>query len=215
MPEMTNTQLAELFLLRLYDIAEAEGHGKLVSLNDIAAEFGVTDVMKIHNVAKLLEGRGFIQGRHAMTGGVRAKITGEGAVFVESGGETGVIREYRTHPESYRISIDQSTHFHGDIYGSNLAVHSAQVTQESSSSSGSEFLLSEIAAGIRADTTLSEQLRKESLSDVAALRAELQKQRPRRGIIDVVISHLGDVASVTSLVMQLQQYLPQIPGLGG
>jgi hypothetical protein len=80
--EMTNIQLAELFLLRLYDTAEAEGHCKQLLLNKIAAELGISDIMKVHHVAKFLEGRGLIQGRHGLDGGVRAAITGEGAVLL-------------------------------------------------------------------------------------------------------------------------------------
>jgi hypothetical protein len=209
--EMTNTQLAELFLLRLYDIAEVEDYSKRLTLNEIAAELGVADAMKIINVAKFLERRGFIDAKYSVGGSVRAAITGEGAIFVEAGGETGVINEYRQHPENYRISIDQSTHFHGSVSGSNVAVHSTDLNQGSAISPQVELLISAMAEAIRADTAISELHRSEHLNDVATLRAELKREQPRRSIIEALLSQLGDLASVGSLAAQLHQYLPQVP----
>jgi hypothetical protein len=43
---MKVSELAELFLLRLYDHAEKHGHGSFASLDELAAEFGVTDKIK-------------------------------------------------------------------------------------------------------------------------------------------------------------------------
>lgn len=85
---MTNTQLAEILLLRLYEHAETAGHGSLVELNAVAAELGETDVMKIYTLSKLLRDRGLTEGRFSLGGRVRASITGAGALFVESGGAT-------------------------------------------------------------------------------------------------------------------------------
>lgn len=96
---MTNTQLADLFLQRLYDVSEAESHGTLLGLNGVAADVGVTDTMKVYNVAKDLHSRGLINGRFNVgNGSVRASITSKGAMFVERGGETGIIRETRQQP---------------------------------------------------------------------------------------------------------------------
>jgi hypothetical protein len=125
-----------------------------------------------------------------------------------------VMREYRERPGDY-LNIDQSTHFHGPISDSTVAVHSTHVDQSSALPPRLEMLLSEIVAGIRADTTLSERHRNEHLNDASTLRAELQRQQPHHKVIDAMVSRLGDVASITSLATQLQQYLPQILGLGG
>jgi hypothetical protein len=212
---MTTTQLAELFLLRLYDTAEANGHNTQLLLNDIAREFGVTDTMKVKNVADFLEGHGLIRGIHTAGGHVRATITGEGSVYVEGGGQTGVIREYRQHPENYRISIDQSTHFHGSISDSNIAVRSSEVSQGSVLPTQLEALLSDIAAAIRADTGLSERHRNDYLADLETLRSELQRKEPRKSIVNTLISQFANMSSITSLGMQLWQYLPAIQGLNG
>ena len=38
---MNTSELAELFLTSLYDLAESEGHSKLFYLNDFATKIGV------------------------------------------------------------------------------------------------------------------------------------------------------------------------------
>lgn len=126
---MTNTQLAELLLVRLYDLAESQGHSELHALNEIAAEFGITDKSKVFNLAKTLEGRGLIQGSFTSGPAVKARITGEGVLLVERGGDTGVIRDYREHPQSFSVAIDQSTHFHAAVANSNVVAHSPEATQ--------------------------------------------------------------------------------------
>ncbi len=166
---MTTSQLAELFLLRVYEVAEIEGHEERVELNEVAAEFGVTDVMKINNVGRLLHNRGLIKAIFSTgDGAVRTTITGEGALFVERGGDTGVIRSYREDPRQY-LSIDQSTHFHGAISGGNIAIHSAETKQSTAPYPQVETLLTELAAALQADLNISKERRQEYIADVAII----------------------------------------------
>ena len=91
---MKSTELAELFLTRLYDLAEAKGHHNFFSLDEIAAEFGENDGAKVMGIAKHLESQGLVKAALS-TGGSSAHITGTGSVFVEQGGRTGIIQKYR------------------------------------------------------------------------------------------------------------------------
>ncbi len=101
---MTNIELAELFVLRLYDLAEAGGYSRFHSLDEIAKEFGVTDRVKGFNIGKSLEKRGLITPvfTHA---GSSACINGDDALFVEQGGSTGVIPTFRCNPERFLVSV--------------------------------------------------------------------------------------------------------------
>ncbi len=212
---MTNTQLAELLLVRLYDLAEAEGHGRWHSLNEIAAEFSVTDKEKVFNIADALERRGLIQATFMHGPAVSACITGEGTLFVEQGGDTGVIKTYRENPQIFNIAIDQSTHFHAPIAGSNVAVHSGSANQNLAQSSEILAILADIEASIRETSGIPEERREEALGDVAILRSELTRKRPRRPIVEAVLATLGDLSSITSLLMQLQPLLARLPWLTG
>lgn len=212
---MTNTELAELLLVRLYERAETVGHSKSHELNEIAAEVGVSDTSKVFNIGKLLEGRGLIQRRVVRGQPDRATITAEGSLFVERGGDTGVISDYREHPQNFSVAIDQSTHFHAAVAESNVAVHSSNTTQHLEPPPEIRSLLADLEATIRSSADIGERRREEALSDITILHSELAREKPRRPVVDTVLATLGDLSSITSLLMQLQPLLARIPWLGG
>lgn len=78
--------LADHFLLRLYELAEHNGYSMMHSLDKLAAEVGVSDRGKVLNVAKALEERGLILASLAHDGS-SASLTGEGALSVEAVGK--------------------------------------------------------------------------------------------------------------------------------
>jgi hypothetical protein len=211
---MTNTELSELLLVRLYDLAEAEGHFKLHDLNGIAREFGVTDMARVFRLAQALEGRGLITGSFASGPSVHVSITGEGTLFVEQGGNTGVIRNYREHPQTFTVAIDQSTHFHATVENSNVAIHSPEARQHLAPSAEISSLLAAIEASVQTDSRLDQHRRDEALSDISVLRTELARERPRRPVADSILATLGDLSSITSLLMQLQPLLSGLSWLG-
>lgn len=109
---MNTSELAELFLTSLYDLAESEGHTKLFHLNDFATKIGVHDIGKITKAANILESRGLIHlVSYQVGGGVSASISGEGCLFVERGGETGIIQKYRQKPR-YLYRKNRPEHKH-------------------------------------------------------------------------------------------------------
>jgi hypothetical protein len=204
---MTSVQLAELFLMRIYDYAEQEGHGRHFDLLQLAAEFGVTDKMKIRNVSTYLSEHRLIE-RRSSPHGIRASITGEGSIFVERGGTTGVIGAFRHMPSQYLVS-NRIIHFHSSVTGSNIAVDSSS-SQTLTASQPIDQLLSEMIAVLRSDSSLAERRRAEALTDVELVRVELQRERPRRSVIESLLSDFGNIATLASLFLQLQPHLSSI-----
>lgn len=208
---MNNTELAELLLAKLYELGEADGYTGTHSLTDIAAEFGVTEPGKVVNAAKILHDRGLILASFILSGpDAFARINSEGTLFVERGGQTGIIRRYQSDPAEFDISIDQSTHFHGSVSQSNIATHSAHVTQSTNLPEDLSNLLSQTISALHADKSLREAERNELISDVELLRTELARSHPRDSIVKAVISTLGSVASIGNFVIQLARYLPTV-----
>ena len=113
------------------------------------------------------------------------------------------------------FAIDQSTHFHAAVAGSNFAVHSSNTTQRLEPSPEIRSLLASIEAAIRANADLSERRRAEALSDVAILNSELARERPRKPVVNSILATIGDLSSITSLLMQLRTLLPSLSWLGG
>src|SRR4030043_1532266 len=98
---MTTEELAELFLAHLYNLAEEAPHPNfLFSVNDFAPKLGITDREGLQKAINYLGDRGLIiLASFDMFGGISAGITIEGSIFVEQGGETGVIQQYRKTPQ--------------------------------------------------------------------------------------------------------------------
>jgi hypothetical protein len=199
---MTNMELAELFLTTIFDEAEAKGHTTQVHLDVVADKFGVTDQMKVRNAADYLHSRGLIVSlpRH---GGTWGMITGEGAVFVERGGETGIIRKYRENPSSYVVNIDKSTTIVGNVTSSNLSIHSADVSQTISVDQKVGELLSQIVQTLQKDAQLSKQQLADALQDIQTLKMQLSKSTKNKTTIESILATLANISSIGSLITQL------------
>lgn len=104
------------------------------------------------------------------------------------------------------IHMDCSLRITGNISGSNIASHSLHVHQIIGSSER-DALLDQIIETLQQDTTLAADRRREAVADAHQLHQELLRSTPRAAIIRQVVSDLGGIASITSLVMQLQSLL--------
>ena len=201
------TKLHELILTRLYDFAESHGYGEICKLNDLAAEFGETDRAKVYFIAKDLERCGWIEPDYTMDG-TYAFLKSEGARVVEHGGTTGVMSAFRRDPE--RFSVDQSTHFHGPVSGSNVAVHSQGISQSLALPRELVEIFDRIDATLSHDLSLAEARRRELYVDVRTLRDELQREKPRGEMVRGLLGTLSDVSSISGLAIQLQPFISSI-----
>jgi hypothetical protein len=120
---MTMTELADLILTRMYDLAQTQGYAEQFDVRAIAREFGEHEYMKVFNASKVLEDKGWILANFTMDEGIHAFLTGEGSIAVERGGITGIIHAFRQNPRRFLV-VDQSTHYHGPISGQNIALNS-------------------------------------------------------------------------------------------
>jgi len=201
---MNTSELAELFLTSLYDLAESEGHSKLFYLNDFATKIGVNDIGKITKAAKILEARALIHPvAYDIAGGVRASISGEGCLFVERGGETGIIQKYRQNPETFIVNIDQSMNVHGNVSHSSISSHSRGVSQAVTINNDIQGIISTIINALKADAFLSAQDREDLLHDIEILKIQLSKNKKDKTFIESILGNLSNVSSIASFVLQL------------
>lgn len=197
---MKSTELADLLLVRLYELAKQEGRHSLHTLSAIASDFGVTDKSQVFSVGSMLERRGLIYATFTHETEVHASIKAEGELLVEQGGETGILRRYAEDPKSLLV-LDQSTRFYGPIAHSNIATHSRSVTQFNSTEV--QRLLNLVRTTIAEDSSLSPEAKNRAWADVDLIRTEVGRQAPREGIVREALATLGDIASITSFVAQL------------
>jgi hypothetical protein len=201
---MPNTsELAELLLVKLYELANENDFSKMWILDSIAAEFGAdADIELLRGIATSLNDRGLI--RRIVNGRqIIACITSEGAMFVERGGATGIVAQYQSNPERFTVHVDQSTRIYGNVHHSNIASHSTSSRQTIKASPEAADLLSSVRAAIERDDSLSAERKAEAWADVELVRTELERSSPREEILWSALGTLGDISSIASLVGQL------------
>lgn len=105
------------------------------------------------------------------------------------------------------INIDQSFKNFGTMQDSAIAVHSHQVEQTLTKVSDTEKFFQQMIEALKQDQSLAENQRQELLEDIQSLKRELQRLKPRSGMITELYSALGNTASIASYLPQLQAYI--------
>jgi hypothetical protein len=201
---MTTEELAELFLAHLYELAEEAPHPNfLFSVNDFAPKLGITDKGELQKAIEYLENKGFvILASFDMYGGISAGITAEGSIFVESGGETGMIKKYRKPPKTPIRTPSQPSPLpidRGRTGPANVAERDSFFARPAV-----EAILEDIEDAIQRDDALAGEARKDLLSDLATLKIQMERNVTNMQIVNSVLSNLSTVPSVAPLVTGLK-----------
>jgi len=200
---MTTEELAELFLAHLYELADEAPHPNfLFSVNDFVPKLGITDREEVQKAINYLGDRGFIiLASFDMLGGISAGITIEGSIFVEKGGETGIIEGCRKNPQP--LARTPSEPSPPPIH----QVSTETVTEEKQSPffarRGVEAILEDIEDILERDDAVAADDKKDLLSDLATLKIQMGRNVKSRQIIDVVLGNLSNIPSIAPLVTGL------------
>jgi hypothetical protein len=201
---MTTEELAELFLAHLYELAEEAPHPNfLFSVNDFTPKLGITDREEIQKALNYLGDRGFIiLASFDMFGGISAGMTMEGSIFVEKGGETGVIERYRKPPRTFAgvssepplpaIDRENTETVHEEKQNPFIARRSV------------EAILEDIKDVLEKDDTVTGEAKKDLFSDLATLKIQMGRNVKSRQIIDMVLNNLSGIPSIAPLVSGLK-----------
>jgi hypothetical protein len=203
---MTTEEIAELFLAHLYELAEEAPHPNfLFSVNDFMPKLGMIGREEVQKAINYLGDRGFvILASFDMVGGISAGITGEGSIFVEKGGETGVIKQYRKSSPA--------------LIGTPRSPSSLPVDQEKTKTANEEqrtifarraveAILEDIEDMLDRDDTVTADAKKDLLSDLATIKIQIERNVRSRQIIDVVLDNLSGIPSIVPLVTGLKHII--------
>ncbi len=190
--EMTTEEIAELFLAHLYELAEEAPHPNfLFSVNDFIPKLGMIDRDEVQKAINDLGDRGFvILASLDMLGGISAGITIEGSVFVEKGGETGMIEWYRKNHPAPPIRVERAEMVNEE-QNPIFARHAVQA------------ILEDIKEMLSGDDTVTAGAKKDLLSDLETLKIQMDRNVQSRQIIDVVLGNLSRISSIAPLVTGL------------
>ena len=200
---MTTEELAELFLAHLYELADAAPHPNfLFSVNDFAPMLGITDREKLQRAIDSLGDRGLIiLASLDMFGGISAGITNEGCVFVEKGGETGIIEKYRKAPQTFAKNLAEPSSL------ADASERTEVVKKETQSpffaGRSVEAILADIEDILERDKTLADEAKKDLLSDLATLKIQMQRNVKNKHIIEPLLDNLSAIPPIAPLVTGL------------
>ena len=201
---MTTEELAELFLAHVYDLAEAAPHPNfLFSVNDFAPSLGITDREELQKAINLLGDRGLIiLASMDMYGGVSAGITMEGSSFVEQGGETGVIKQYRKDPQ--RLVKTPSAPLLAGVAPETVETESEERRASLFASRTVEAILADMNDILERDDTVPAETKKDLLSDLATLKIQMGRTVKDSRIIDAVLGNLAAIPSIAPLAAAMR-----------
>ena len=203
---MTTEEIAELFLAHLYELADEAPHPNfLFSVNDFIPKLGMIDREEVQKAINYLGDRGLvILASFDMLGGISAGITIEGSVFVERGGETGMIKQYRKNLQT--------------LVRTPLAPSSQPIDQEKTETVNEErnpifarraveAILEDIEDMLDRDDTVTADAKKDFLSDLATIKIQMERNVRSRQIIDVVLGNLSSISSIAPVVTGLKHII--------
>ena len=200
---LSTEELAELFLTHLYDLAEAAPHPNfLFSVNDFAPRFGITDLAALQKSVQYLGDRGFIiLASLDALGGISAGITIEGSVFVEDGGETGIIGRYRSDPTAFVEALPEPQA--PTLTPEEKAPRFPQREMVSYAGRAIDAILADIEDMLDRDPNVSPETKNDVLSDLATLKIQMERNVKNKAVIGAMLESLAEVPSIAPLVTAL------------
>ncbi len=194
---MNIEELGELLLVSLYDQAETLGNNYfLFSLNEIASSLGIEDMQQVAEAAFSLESTGYLLLSHDAGGALNAFITTDGCLFVESGGNTGIIKEYN----DYKTTLQSDSGFP-------CPDPSVDIVQGASPQTTIEGAIQDVLARIKGtialDTTLEKSVRDDLLGDVETLTIQVAKTKVNKVIVESTLKSLSQLPSLQPLTEEL------------
>jgi hypothetical protein len=140
-----------------------------------------------------------------MFGGISAGMTMEGSIFVEKGGETGVIERHRKTPRTF-AEVSSEPPLPAIDRENTETVHKEKQNLFFARRSV-EAILEDIKEGLEKDNTVADEAKKDLFSDLATLKIQMGRSVKNRQIIDVVLSNLSNIPSIVSLVTALKSII--------
>ncbi|MFL5313030.1 MAG: hypothetical protein ACJ79H_21570 [Myxococcales bacterium] len=199
---LTFTAYTDLVLARLYEAEQREGapqHFDVYELMEDITEQGVARDWAWDAAQWIVEhglGHDFLG-----SGAADTALTAEGRMYVEAERGTGIISQYHSAPQLVVV--------HGD--GNQIAVgHGQQVEQSIAGDLSKEEvveLLDQAEAALEQDDTLTGPERQDALSDVASMRAQLEKTTPNRRALAALAAGLPAVASLADIADKIRALL--------
>jgi len=194
---MDSTTLAELLLVSLYDLAEEQPHSYFFfQLDEIGARLGATDMGQMIKAAQILEARGHAMLSAGPWSALSAMISGDGISFVENGGETGIIKAYRSNPQEIIDLVTREVKVQGESVPNLLQEPQFKKTQDSSLGETIQTILSGIGSVLINDSSIAASVREDAIKDLESLKNQLSRNTRNWRLVEMLLDALAGIPSL-------------------
>ena len=103
-----------------------------------------------------------------------------------------------------KIEVNKSIKNISNIKAESLSIDITNVNYETLK------IFEDITTNIKNDRTLSEADRSKILDDIKILLREIQLKKPRKNIVNTILSSLGSLSSIAALIDKVLPFLPKL-----
>jgi hypothetical protein len=194
---MDSTTLAELLLVSLYDLTEEQPHSYFFfPLDEIGIRLGANDMEQMIKAVQILETRGFAMLSVGPWSALSAMISSDGIFFVESGGETGIIKAYRNNTQEIIEMVSMEVQVSPEAapnFPQEVAPEEAPEPLPGDTMNG---ILSRIGFDLENDPTITPSIREDAMRDLESLKIQLSRSSRNWRLIETLLDALAEIPSL-------------------
>jgi len=208
---MDSTTLAELLLVSLYDLAEEQPHGYFFfQLDEIGIRLGATDMGQMIKAVQILETRGFAMLSVGPWSALSAMISGDGISFVENGGETGIIKAYRSNPREVIDIVSREVQTPSESVQNFSQEAMPEKAQDLSLNEVIHTNLSRIGLVLVNDPSIETSIRENAIKDLESLKIQLSRSSRNWRLIEMLLDALAEIPSLLPGLKELAVILKKL-----
>jgi len=208
---MDSTTLAELLLVSLYDLAEEQPHGYFFfQLDEIGTRLGATDMGQMIKAVQILETRGFAMLSVGPWSALSAMISSDGISFVENGGETGLIKAYRSNPREIIDIVSREVQAPSESVQNFSQEVMPEKAQDLSLNEMIHTNLSRIDFVLFNDPSIETSAREDAIKDLESLKIQLSRNSRNWRLIEMLLDALAEIPSLLPGLKELALVLKKL-----
>ncbi|HOH25523.1 MAG: hypothetical protein WBJ54_08875 [Syntrophorhabdus sp.] len=203
--------LAELLLVSLYDLSEEQPHSYFFfQLDQIGTRVGATDMEQLTKAAHILEDRGFAMLSASPLSILSAMISSDGISFVESGGETGIIKTYRNNPREVIDIVSKEVQAPPESVSNSIQEDIPATVQALSLNETMQTILSRIGSVLADDSSIITTVREDAIKDLESLKIQLSRSSQNWRLVEMLLDALAEIPSLLPSLKDLALVLRRL-----
>lgn len=199
--KMNFKQFLDVVLTEIYKAEKDHGAGEYYDLPPLLSGVDYPSGW-LSDAVDVLTSQGYITSQKFLGGGCMARLTGNGRLKKEDGGQAGFVKEYETNPNQYHVTIqeDKNTVVMGVQATATVTIGSNQVS----------VYLDEVKKALSASKIISENEKADIKLDLDTIDKQLQKHEPNKGLAVAVLEGLVRYSDLVKPVRKLLDFIDSV-----